>query len=231
MLSQTMRYRLSSRIILILLLSCCLFSYFEASGEIYKYVDKEGVIHYSNRSKNPNYKLLQVFKSFSRNKVTVTRTGINNKNSEALNGIIENVAGKFGQDPKLIQSIIKTESNFNANAVSPKGAMGLMQLMPDTARRFRVKDPFRPEENIEGGVAYFDYLMKLFNNDLELALAAYNAGENRVINYSGIPPFEETQDYVRKILNSYKGERIEKIDKVYKIIKNDGTILFTNNPE
>ena len=231
MLLKRMLYRSSRRIILTILISFCLFFYFEASGEIYKYVDKEGVIHYSNRSKNSNYKLLQVFNSFSYNKTAVRRTPSTNRNSEALNGIIEDVAEKFGQDPKLIQSIIRAESNYDTNAVSPKGAMGLMQLMPDTAKRFRVKDPFHPKENIEGGVAYLEYLMKLFNNDLELALAAYNAGENRVINYSGIPPIEETQDYVRKILNSYKGQRVEKINKIYKIINSDGTILLTTNPE
>ena len=128
-----MLYRSSRRIILIILISFCLFFYFEASGEIYKYVDKEGVIHYSNRSKNSNYKLLQVFNSFSYNKTAVRRTPSTNRNSEALNGIIEDVAEKFGQDPKLIQSIIRAESNYDTNAVSPKGAMGLMQLMPYVA--------------------------------------------------------------------------------------------------
>jgi len=227
MLSKNMLYRSSN--LLIFTFSLFLFLLFDSktNAEIYKYVDKEGVVHYTDRPKNSNYKLLQIFNKFSYKKSTPT-TYID---SGDLKDIIDDVAKRYGQDPSLIQSIINTESNFNPNAVSPKGAMGLMQLMPGTARRFKVKDPFHPKQNIEGGVAYLDYLMKLFNNDIELALAAYNVGENKVIDYSGIPPYKETKDYVRKVLGSYKVRKVEKINKIYKIIREDGSILLTTNPE
>ena len=226
MLFKGMLYR--SKGLLVLIFSAGLFPLLnlETSAEIYKYVDEEGVIHYTDRPKNSNYKLLQIFNKFSYNK----RPQIAKKSIGNLKPIIDEVAQRYGQDPKLIQSIISRESNFNAAAVSPKGAMGLMQLMPQTAKRFNVKDPFHPRDNIEGGVAYLDYLMRMFDNDLELALAAYNAGESNVMNYSGIPPFKETRNYVKNVLGSYKGQQVEKINKIYKIIKEDGTILLTTSP-
>ena len=226
MLIKNMFNRSKSVLILIFSISLFLLLNLKTSAEIYKYVDEEGIIHYTDRPKNSNYKPLQIFNNFSYNKKPQTPK----KDLGNLKPIIEEVAQKYGQDPKLIQSIISRESNFNSNAVSPKGAIGLMQLMPQTAKRFNVKDPFNTKDNIEGGVAYLDYLMKLFDNDLELALAAYNAGENNVMNYSGIPPFKETKNYVKNVINSYKGERIEKMNKIYKIIKEDGTILLTTNP-
>ena len=228
MLTKIMFCRLSGLIIVVFLIIQIFFLNTYSAAEIYKYIDREGVIHYSDRPKNSNYKLLHVFNNFSYSNNSSKKSY---KNSGALKSIIDEVANKYGQDSKLIQTIISKESDFNANAVSPKGAMGLMQLMPETAKRFNVKDPFHPKQNIEGGVAYFDYLMKLFNNDIGLALAAYNAGENNVINYSGIPPFKETQDYVRKVLNSYNGSQVERINKIYKIIKEDGTILLTTEPD
>src|SRR3972149_6742019 len=121
-----------SKIVLILIFSMGLFLFLnlKTSAEIYKYVDKEGVIHYTDRPKNSNYKLLQMFNNLSYNKKQQTPK----KDPGNLKPIIEEVAQKYGQDPKLIQSIIGRESNFNSNAVSPKGAQGLMQLMPQTAK-------------------------------------------------------------------------------------------------
>jgi soluble lytic murein transglycosylase-like protein len=100
-----------------------------------------------------------------------------------------------------VKAIIKAESNFNHRAVSPKGAKGLMQLMPATASSLQVRDSFHPENNIEGGVKYVRYLLNFFNGNLPLALAAYNAGENAVLRYGGIPPYRETQTYVRRVLS------------------------------
>jgi soluble lytic murein transglycosylase-like protein len=104
-------------------------------------------------------------------------------------------------DPALIKAVIKAESNFNHRAVSKKGARGLMQLMPATASSLHVQDSFHPESNIEGGVRYLRYLLNYFSGNLHLALAAYNAGENAVIRYGGIPPYPETQIYVRRVLS------------------------------
>ena len=113
--------------------------------------------------------------------------------------LISEFSKKYQVDFALIKAIIRTESGFNPRAVSRKGAKGLMQLMPATAQRMNVSNIFNPRENIEGGVRYFKYLLSLFNNDLRLSLAAYNAGENLVSELRTIPPYRETVDYVRRV--------------------------------
>lgn len=111
-------------------------------------------------------------------------------------------------DPKLVKALIQAESNFNERAVSRKGAMGLMQLMPDTARQLKVSDPFDPDENVRGGTTYLRRMLDRFAGRLEYAVAAYNAGPGAVERHGGIPPFRETRDYVRKVLALYQGEDV-----------------------
>lgn len=106
-------------------------------------------------------------------------------------------------DPELIKAVARVESNYNPTALSPKGALGIMQLVPATAERFGVADPYDPAQNIEGGVRYLKFLQDRFPGNLALALAAYNAGENAVRRHGGIPPYRETRDYVRKIRRLY----------------------------
>lgn len=114
-------------------------------------------------------------------------------------------AARHNVDPNLVRAVIRVESNFNSNAVSRTGAMGLMQLMPKTARQLKVKNPFDPEQNVDAGVRHLKYLLENYNGDVNLTLAAYNAGEGAVRRSAGIPRIAETQDYVRKITNIYYG--------------------------
>jgi soluble lytic murein transglycosylase-like protein len=121
---------------------------------------------------------------------------------------IQDAALRYGLDPDLVAAVIRTESGFRAHAVSPKGAMGLMQLMPSTARLLGVEDVFDGRENIFGGCRYLRSLIDQFDGDLKLALAAYNAGPEAVSRHNGIPPYRETQNYVRQVLALYNGESV-----------------------
>jgi hypothetical protein len=125
--------------------------------------------------------------------------------SEKLNDMIEYYADYYDVRPELIMAVIKAESNFNADAVSTKGAMGLMQLMPRTAEAMNITDPFDPQQNIGGGTQYLSRLLKMFNGDERLAVAAYNAGPGRVKQYGGIPPFRETRAYVARVFREVDG--------------------------
>ena len=125
-------------------------------------------------------------------------------NPKIYDSIIETEAAEGMLDPLLIKSIIRLESGFNPKAVSAKGAMGLMQLMPGTARMLGVDDPFDPVQNLEGGIKYLSQLSDKYQGDLVKTLAAYNAGPGRVDSYGGVPPFAETQNYVKNVLSMYR---------------------------
>ena len=140
-------------------------------------------------------KILESSAQKSKNPTSVSRGEIDN--------LISKYADKNGLDEDFVKAVINQESGFNPNATSHCGAMGLMQLMPSTAQGLGVKDAYNPEQNIEGGTKYLKGLMDRFNNDKSLALAAYNAGPNAVKKYGGIPPYAETQNYVKKVLSKY----------------------------
>jgi soluble lytic murein transglycosylase-like protein len=118
---------------------------------------------------------------------------------------IEEAAARHNVDPNLVRAVVKVESNFNPNAVSRKGAMGLMQLMPSTAKQLNVKNPFDPEQNVDAGVRHLKRLLESYGGDIRLTLAAYNAGAGAVARNSGVPHYAETQNYVRRITNLYYG--------------------------
>jgi soluble lytic murein transglycosylase-like protein len=158
--------------------------------------------------------------------------------SPKLRELIQKISEQHGVDPELVEAVAKTESNFNPYAVSSRGALGLMQLVPDTARRFGVSNVFDPEENIQGGVKFLKFLLGMFPENLPQVLAAYNAGENAIIKYKGIPPYSETQEYVKKITRIYKkrnnfliasnADQNESDKKIVSYRDNAGRVIFTN---
>jgi len=163
-----------------------------AEAVVYYYVDQNGVYHFTNVPDSPEY-----------NKLMIWEDGGGDPNviylDPLFNDIINDACAYYKVDPALVKAMIKVESNFNRYAVSRAGAQGLMQLMPATARRFNVSDPFHPVENIYAGVYYVKYLMVIFNYNYDLVLAGYNAGENAVRKYGGVPPYRETKEYVKKV--------------------------------
>lgn len=122
-----------------------------------------------------------------------------------IDNAIEQAAARHNVDPNLVRAVVKVESNFNPNALSRKGAMGLMQLMPSTARQLKVKNPFDPEQNVDAGVRHLKQLLEAYDGDIKLTLAAYNAGAGAVARSAGVPRYAETQNYVRRITNIYYG--------------------------
>ena len=122
-----------------------------------------------------------------------------------VDSAIEQAAARHNVDPNLVRAVVKVESNFNPNALSRKGAMGLMQLMPSTAKQLKVQNPFDPEQNVDAGVRHLKQLLESYGGDVRLTLAAYNAGAGAVARSSGVPHYAETQNYVRRITNLYYG--------------------------
>jgi soluble lytic murein transglycosylase len=195
------------------------------SAEIFKFVDENGITHFTNIKPN------QIKESRTYKKVVPPAVSGNIPSSsyepEDYSQIIYSASRKYNLEPSLIRAVIKVESNWNPRAVSHKGAQGLMQLMPSTASHMKVRNPFDPEENIHGGSGYLRQLMDTFKEDISLALAAYNAGPDKVLKSGSIPPIRETQNYVKRVLSLYNGPGSF---SVYKIQVSNGTYLYTNIP-
>jgi soluble lytic murein transglycosylase-like protein len=162
---------------------------------IYRYIDENGDYHFTNCPRDPRYQL------YIREKEDARPARID---PDQYDPVIEEFSRKYGVDSALVKAVIQAESGFNSYAVSRKGAKGLMQLMPQTAEQWQVMNVFNPRENIEGGVRHLKYLLDTFQDNLALSLAAYNAGKEAVKQYRSIPPYDETRNYVRKVLRFYE---------------------------
>jgi soluble lytic murein transglycosylase len=149
---------------------------------------------------------------------------------EGLGGMIDRHAARAGLDSRLVRAVVQVESGYNARALSNKGAMGLMQLMPDTARRVGVRNPWDVDENLLGGTTYLRQLLDRFGGRLELALAGYNAGPEAVTRHGGVPPYRETRDYVARVLDMVDGEDGIVGRKVYVVRDPARGILVTTSP-
>ncbi len=143
--------------------------------------------------------------------------------------IIATLSQKHEVPQSLVHSIIKAESNYDAWAISPKGALGLMQLMPETAIQYKVNNVFDPKQNIEGGIKYLADLIELYEGDTEHVLAAYNAGQEAIRRYGGIPPYKETKNYIKKVMASYSKSKITTRTKIYAFYDENGKFVLTNN--
>lgn len=189
------------------------------TADIYKYTDARGRVYFTDKPMSGSQIKLEWMRSTRATPDYLTSTprmlakaqGLpkvgrtKSKKRGEYDGLIRETATRYRLHPELLHAVVQTESAYNPDAVSSAGAAGLMQLMPDTARRYGVRDIWDPTENVIGGASYLRDLLDMFDNDLRLALAAYNAGENAVLRYGKeIPPYRETQDYVRRVIGSLR---------------------------
>ena len=172
-----------------------------AKADIYRYVDPEGVVHFSNTPPDAKFELYLREAPKARAPLPLAATPLR---EEWMSNYVDRYARAHNLPPALVRAIIKAESNGQRKAVSRKGAKGVMQLMPFTSKRLNVSDPFDPIENIEGGVRYIKELLAAFEGNLAYTIAAYNAGPAAVKRYGGIPPYAETRQYVRRVLDLYR---------------------------
>lgn len=214
-----------------------LFVSVESQADIYKYVSDDGTVLFTDAPIDRNGKVVsrERKKSYASNKVA-GKPYVRNVHYHTM---AEEKAAQHNIDPRLVKAVIRAESNWNPNAVSPKGALGLMQLMPSTASILGVSNPLNPEDNIDGGIRYLKYLLNKFGGNLTLALAAYNAGPKLVERIRTVPSIPETVTYVNRVINYYSGNNfvpvqgdfsgIKKQGRIQKMVLKDGTVLFTNS--
>jgi hypothetical protein len=209
------------------------------AGSTYQYEDPEGVVHYTNVPGDPRYSFVRKDPEPAVTRPPTESGGAVSQGGRAFAQLIRTAAERYGVDTRLIEAMVQTESAGNPTAVSPKGARGLMQLMPERAALLGVRNSFDPSQNVDGGVRHMRDLLQNFAGDVTLALAAYNAGEAAVRSYGGVPPFAETREYVRRVRALYDSSRsvahqtvalVTVPQRVYRSVDDDGTVTFTNLP-
>jgi len=169
------------------------------AADIYRYEDSEGIVHFTDAPTDNRFVIFM--RDIKKDKLLRTKFKyFNGMNAAEYEPMIKACAEKYGVNINLVKAVIHAESGYNPNAVSNKGASGLMQLMPGTAKSLNVNNSFNPKDNVEGGVKYLRFLLDTFRGDIQLALAAYNAGMGNVAKYGGIPPFPETRTYIDRVL-------------------------------
>lgn len=169
-------------------------------ADIYRYEDEDGIVHFTDAPTDKRFKVFM--RDLKKDRELRTKLKFaSSANPAEYDQLIKNCAEKYGVSSSLVKAVIHAESGYNPNAVSSKGASGLMQLMPSTAKSLKVADRFNPKDNVEGGVKYLRFLLDTFSGDVTLALAAYNAGLSKVAKYGGIPPYNETRTYVNRVLS------------------------------
>ena len=193
-----------NRRLIIPLLLCLLLAPLVAQADVYRYIDRHGRVTFTDKPLHKEYKrIVKTWKGWVE-RPRLPRNFNWRKNQKKFDPLVQTVARTYRISPALLHAVITTESYYNPTAVSRAGAVGLMQLMPATAKRYGVTDRRDPQQNIRGGSRYLRDLLHDFNHNLELALAAYNAGENAVKKYGDkIPPYAETRNYVKKVMRHY----------------------------
>jgi soluble lytic murein transglycosylase-like protein len=178
-------------------------------ADIYSYVDRDGTVHFTNiPGGDARYRLYMKSRDGRRRGgMAVAPSDASPERYNRYSQAIREAATLYQIPEELVRAVIKVESDYDPRAVSRVGATGLMQLMPETAQRMQVRDIMDPRENIMGGVRYLRVLANMFNGNLQLTLAGYNAGENAVVKHGGIPPFDETEEYVVRVLAYYRRYR------------------------
>lgn len=200
-----------------------------AAAQIYTWRDAEGVLVLSDQPR-PDRGAMTTYTVAGAPGLRATKPLPTATAAHRYDAIVEQHAAKHGLSPDLVRAVIQVESAFDPIAVSPKGAMGLMQLMPDTASDFGVTDPFHPEQNIGAGTAYLKRLLDRYDQKIELALAAYNAGPGNVEKYGDVPPFRETRDYVKKVTGAAPVSPVYVIYKWMELVDGRPVYRYSNAP-
>lgn len=205
-----------------------------SGAETFQFVGPDGTVHFTNAPSDPRYRRMAGVPSNSSGTAEGLLRVPASLSGASLTETIREAAERHGVSAELVSAVIRVESGFNVRAVSRKGARGLMQLMPGTAAILGVRDSFDPAENIEGGVRHLRGLLDRYSNNVQLALAAYNAGEGAVNSYGGIPPYAETQAYVARIIAILGGDAqaspLALSGANYRYVADDGAVVYSNIP-
>ena len=213
------------RSLLLLLVAAAISAATPAAAQVYKRTARDGTTYFTNIQPNPSLQRVALTQpaNYETPREPVADYGTYSKE-------IAEAAALYAVPERLIRAVIRAESGFDPRAVSPRGACGLMQLMPETAAILGVRDLFNPRQNIQAGARHLRAMMERFRNDLPMALAAYNAGERPVASYRGIPPYPETREYVARVLRYYGAPPAWELEGsgIQQLVQRDGTVVYTN---